>query len=480
MEDPTNLMMPTGVLIFHGPMDWQRLKAVIRERLLRFDRFRQRVTPSERPLETPYWEDDPKFNLSNHLKRIKLPPPGDQTVLQEVVSTLMSTPLDYARPLWQMHFIEGYGEGGAVVSRLHHSIADGIALMQVLLSLADAAPDAPVPGVPPQPALNGHEPRHSTLHLPRLPGLKAAERVAETLVHEGLEALFHPSHALDLARIGTKGTTAFGKLVLRYPDPKTVFKGPLGVAKRAAWSGPVPLREVKTIGQAMGGTVNDVLLTAVAGALRRYLLARGEEADGLDFRAVVPVNLRRPDEEFSLGNKFSLIFLSLPVGIADPVERLRELKRRMDDIKGSSEAAVAFGILNAIGMTPGAIQDLVVDIFGTKATGVMTNVPGPREKLYLAGTPLDTIMFWVPQAGHLGLGVSIISYAGQVRLGIATDAGLVPDPETIAAAFHAEFEALGAWVREKHAGRSRALQPMMQQLDEAIKSLEDMLDQPDA
>jgi WS/DGAT/MGAT family acyltransferase len=199
------------------------------------------------------------------------------------------------------------------------------------------------------------------------------------------------------------------------------------------------LPEIKLIGGELGGTLNDVLLTAMSGALRRYLLARGEKVEGLNFRAIVPVDLRKPGTEKELGNKFGLVFLSLPVGVVDPDERLGELRRRMDSLKGSLEAPVAFGILNTIGVMPQSLQDIVVNIFGLKGTAVMTNVIGPREQLYLAGAPLDSLMFWVPQSGHLGLGVSILSYNGHVWMGTITDAGLVPDPDAIIDAFHTEF-----------------------------------------
>jgi WS/DGAT/MGAT family acyltransferase len=202
------------------------------------------------------------------------------------------------------------------------------------------------------------------------------------------------------------------------------------------------LEAVKAIGRAVGGTVNDVLLAAVTGALRRYLLGRGALVDGVEIRAAVPVNLRAPDEPPSLGNRFGLVFLSLPIGVDDPLDRLYDLKQRMEAIKGSPEALVTFGVLQAMGMMTSQLQDVGVALFGSKATAVMTNVPGPRETIYLASAPVRELMFWVPQSGRLGLGVSIISYASQVWLGLATDAGLVPDPEMIIDAFHAEFELL--------------------------------------
>jgi len=197
----------------------------------------------------------------------------------------------------------------------------------------------------------------------------------------------------------------------------------------------------------MGSTVNDILLAAVTGALRRYLESRGESVDGLDIRVIVPVNLRPPQEQELFGNRFGLVFLSLPIGIQDPIQRLIVLKRRMDEIKASPEAIVALGILAAIGMTPTQLEDLIVTIFGMKGSAVMTNVPGPRRPLYLAGSQIENLMFWVPMPGNLSLGLSIISYAGKVVIGVASDAGLIPDPQSILDAFNVEFEALRRWGR---------------------------------
>jgi len=182
-----------------------------------------------------------------------------------------------------------------------------------------------------------------------------------------------------------------------------------------------------------------VLLTGVCGALRRYVEIRGGDIEGLDIRAVIPVNLRPEDAVGELGNKFGLVFLSLPIGIVPWRERLRELKRRMDALKTSSEAVVSFAVLNALGMASAEVESMAVSILGKKATAVMTNVPGPRQEIYMAGKAIRSMMFWVPQSARLGLGVSILSYAGQVRLGVATDAGLIPDPMTIIDAFQDEM-----------------------------------------
>jgi WS/DGAT/MGAT family acyltransferase len=455
MEDPTNLMMITCVLMFGETLDFARLTAVIERRLLRFGRFRMRVSHPYRRDGTPRWEVDPHFDLRSHVHRVALPAPGGQQELQELVSDLMSTGLDFSRPLWQFHLVEGYQGGSAVVARLHHAIADGIALVQVLLSLtddrADASPPAPVGEARPRAARSLLDTLGASVGV--------ALRDGEALVRE---ALAEPERLSEAARLGASGALALNKLVFMPPDTPTPLKGALGVQKRAAWSQPIPLDDIKAVGRLSRGTVNDVLINAVSGALGRYVARRGAPVAGLNVRAVVPVNLRPLDKPITeLGNKFGIVFLSLPLGIDDPFDRLLELKRRTEEIKRSPEALVAFGILNIIGASPPALSDLAVQLFGSKATAVMTNVPGPRQPIYLAGARIDKTMFWVPQSGHLGLGVSIFSYAGDVLLGVASDGGLVPDPEAIVADFHAELEDLIRLARAvgglpEHAREARA------------------------
>lgn len=443
MDEPANLMMINAVLTFSEPLTVEQIKQIVAERLLPLNRFRQRVGRPHSSLGSPYWETDPHLDLDEHIRRAELPPPGDQQALQELVSRLMSVPLNPARPLWQYHVVEDYQGGSALIARLHHCIGDGIELTKVLLSMTDTARESGMVTAPP-PRRRGRKGRVNRV-------LQAARQVGDEIVHDTLVAVRDPRRAIDLARLGTGGVLRLGQILFRMPDPQTAFKGPLGIEKRAAWSRRLPLADVKAVGKVTGGTINDVLLTAVAGGLRSYLLQRGEPVDGLSFHAVVPVNLRSLDSPITLGNKFGLVFLELPLGIADPVERLEAVKRHMDALKNSPEAPAIYGLLNVVGKGPVELESLLVAIFGTKATGVMTNVPGPRQQLYIAGAPLRDVMFWVPQSGRLGLGVSIISYNGGVLVGVATDAGLVPDPETIVAGFEHSFSEMMELVALLHA-----------------------------
>lgn len=435
MEDPTNLMMVTGVMALEGRVDPKRLRNVLDKRLAPFGRFHQRVVRPRSRAGLLHWEDDERFDIDNHFSHLALPPPGGERALRELVSEVMSTPLDFSKPLWHVQLVEGLQGGSVVVARVHHAIADGIALVRVLLSLMDSSPDAPV--VRRRPERDGGGGPLDWLPAALSRGVAAGQDLIE-----------NPGRVGEAARFGAHAAYRLGRLILLPPDPPTLFKGELGRRKRAAWSKPVPLTDFKKIGQSFGATVNDVLVATATGALRRYLERRGESTADVAIRASVPVNLRPLEDAHHLGNSFGLVFLTLPVGISDPARRLRAIKKEMDELKRSPEALVAYGVLGLMGATPVEVERVGLRFFGSKATTVLTNVPGPREPLYLAGRKLERIMFWVPQSGRLGLGISILSYAGGVMLGVATDEGLVPDPEKIVEAFEAEFEAL-----QKAAGR---------------------------
>jgi WS/DGAT/MGAT family acyltransferase len=441
MEEPANLMMITAVLWFDEPPDWERLKAVVRERMVeRFPRFRQRVVMPEGVLGAPHWQEDPDFSLEAHVGHAVVPPPGDRAALEELVSQWMSTPLERSRPLWQLHVVEGFGQGGALLARLHHALADGIALARVLLSLMDES--AVEEHFAPEPAPAPRAAQPGWLKLVR--GARSVVKGTRAALKRGAELFAEPIQLGDMVRTGARGAATLGRLAAMSADPLTVLRGPLGTAKRAVWSDPIPLEEVKALGRAMESTINDVLLAALTGALRRYLVERGGEP--VDVRAFIPVNLRPLDEPIprELGNRFGLVFLQLPVHEAEPRRRLKELKRRMDALKRSPEAAVTFGLLGVVGLMPTAVEQRIIEVLGPRGTLVMTNVPGPRHAVYLAGTRLAGLMFWVPQAAKVALGVSIFSYAGQVTVGVSVDAGLVPDPHRLVSAFQDELRALAA------------------------------------
>jgi diacylglycerol O-acyltransferase len=463
MEDPTNLMMVNGILIFKEEVDFDEFLEVVKHRWLRFDRFRQHVVHPRirRPLAGPRWEFDPYFDIHAHVHRVALPEPGDYATLQNFISDLASTPLDYTKPLWQCHFIEGYEGGTVIMSRLHHAIADGIALMYVLLSMADVTPEASLQHpTPPEETKREGRDNHwgllGSIAKRTSTAVSTTRSITGKLAQETVESITNPSHAVIRAIQGTDISMAAGRLIFRPPDPQTILKGKLGVSKRVAWSRPLSLADVKTIKNLCGGTVNDVLVSALTGGLRRYMIQREVPVDGISFRAAMPVNIRPPEKMEDLGNQFGVIYPTLPVGIADPIKRLNAVHEEMEALKGTPEAVVAFGILTGIGMSPAEAQTRMVDMFGSKASVVMTNVPGPQLPLYIAGKKLDAIMAWVPQSGRVSLGLSILSYNGKVFIGVISDEGLVPDPDSVLNGFYQEFDVLKDLAAKKQAEKDAA------------------------
>ncbi len=443
MDRPTNLMVINSVELFDEPLDWERVKQLIQSRLVdRYPRFRQRVIESRLPLRAPKWEDDPDFALEHHMHHLALPAPGDTAALQELVGDMMTMPLDRNRPLWHIYLVDGFGDGAAIINRMHHCIADGIALARVMLSLTDSAPDA---GIAP-PALDRHDVRSGG----RLSGsagptgrvLVRAGHGYVNAVRQGASLVASPSHAASLAgAVARDGATA-ARLLLTPADAASTIKGDPGISRRVAWSEPFSLAQVKHIARTHDATVNDVLMAALSGALRHYLQDRGDPVQ--EIQAMVPFNLRPLDQPVpqGLGNRFGLVFLPLPVGVSGSYRRLLEVHKRMDEIKQSRDGPISYALLSAIGLTPEPIERKVVDLFTGKGTAIVTNVPGPSEPVYLAGTPVRAVLVWAPTSGHIGMSVSIFSYRGDVTVGLMVDAALIPDPDRAVEQLETELDAL--------------------------------------
>ncbi len=512
MDSTTNLMMIVGVMIFDTPISVPRLKTLLEGRLLVYPRFRQHVIDDGM---TAHWVDDDKFDLDAHLRRVRLPGAGGERELQSMVADLASERLDKGKPLWQMHLVEHYGGGSALITRIHHCIADGIALIGVLLNMTDDDPNAPdtpreVPGLAkskvkkfskaPAPSFNifsalgplGEQLQAKlgpALHalapvagaaqqaLEQIPPLKAVETALESAMGEGARIgstvvakynrwVDNPAEAVDTAKMVGGFAQELAYLATMPNDSQTRLKGKTGTVKCVAWSEPLDLTRVKDVGYVLGCSVNDVLLASVAGAIRSYLVAKGDTVacDAL-LRAFVPVNLRPSGKEYKLGNQFGLVGLELPIGEANPVARVFEVRRRMNALKTGYQAVVSMALLGVVGYLPKAVQRQALGLLSDKGSAVMTNVPGPAKPLYLAGSKIAQNMFWVPQSGNVGVGVSILSYAGGVQFGLITDRKLCPDPEAIISQFEPEFNKLMTslmWLEKGYVGAdARAFDNML-------------------
>ena len=446
MDRPGNPMTIVGLMTTATPVPLADFRQLLEQRFLKFDRFRQR------PVTDAFgaaWVADPQFDLDRHIVVQRRPPRTDRQ-LQQLAARLAATPLDPARPRWQIHFVAHFGRGSAWILRIHHCYADGIAMIRVLLSMTEAADER-----------GTHRGRRRPRR--RLPSVVDLLPVINWVMplpapmSEALEGIMARSiRTFERLLLGvlTPGTTArraqqaggiageLVKVLAAADEPRTPLRGPLSGRKAVAWSEPLALERVHTTATTLGCTINDVLMSTIAGALGGYLRARRHDTEGLVIRATVPVNLRAPDGPLALGNEFGLVFVELPIGVRNPLERVYALHASMAALKGSMQPAMVLAMLNVLGTLPAPLQTRGIDLFSGKATAVVSNVPGPRTPLTIAGQRVSRMLFWVPQSGSIGLGISVLTYAGQVHFGMIADRAIVANPAAVVKRFEPELARL--------------------------------------
>lgn len=388
-----------GLFMLDGPVDESALRQRVAARLYIHPRFQQRVVEPKLHVRSPRWEAEPVGSFDQHFRKRSLPAPGGPAELHALVNELMNEPIDFRFSPWRMCLIEGYSAGAVVFCQLHHCMADGFALVELLLSMADE---------PIEPAAVPHHPKAA----------RAFSRIPRTV--------------LSLAHL----------LTMPF-DASTRFRGKLSGRRRVAWSAPIALERARNLAHARSSTINDVLMAVLSGALRSYVLERGDEPRG--FRAVMPVNLRtQPTAAIDQhsGNWFGLVFVDLPLAAAAPESRLQELKRSVDRIKHSEEPLASLVVLTLLGRVPQLVESAFKLLFARKGTIVVSNVIGPRHAFQMLGKRVREMMFWVPHPSGLSCGISMLSYDGAVRVGVRSDDALVPDPERLTQLFERE---LAAW-----------------------------------
>ncbi len=443
MDNEVNLMMIVGVWLMRPTLGYEALCERVSTKLLAYDRFGQKVVEDAAGAT---WVADDRFDIRHHVVREKLRTArgeDERAALQRRAAELANTPLDPSRPLWQFQLIERYDGGSALIARVHHCIGDGIALISVMLSITDGGTDPPSRGRRPA---TGDDWIADSVMRPLADISAKALAMADASLAKSLSMLSDPRQglrgAVDKARIASQVLADLAALALMPDDSPTRLKGKPDGRKVVAWSEPVALDRVKSVGKALGCSINDVLLACVAGAIGAYLRDAGDDPSGQEIRAMVPVNLRPLDQAWQLGNRFGLAPLVLPIGVDNPVDRVFAVRARMNELKTSFQPLLAFAVLAVAGLMIKPVQDAILGLFSKKATAVMTNVPGPAVPLRLCGATLRQTMFWVPASGDIGMGVSILSYAGGVQFGLITDRALCPDPQAVIDRFEPEFEKL--------------------------------------
>jgi WS/DGAT/MGAT family acyltransferase len=413
------------VAIMEGPPPpYDEFAARVRANLHEVPVYRQKVHFVPLALGRPVWVDDPHFNLAYHLRRTGLPAPGGDAELRLLVGRVMSQQLDRHKPLWEMWMIEGLsGNRWALITKVHHSMVDGVSGAELLSAILDEQPE-------PQP------PRADDWTPERQPlggelAVRAIAQRARSPFEAVRSALRSPRSATGRAAEAAQGLLTMSG-VLRPPGASSL-NGPIGPHRRWGWASS-QLSDVKEVRAALGGTVNDVVLTAIAGGFRELLESRAERTDRV-VRTLVPVSVRSAQERGEYNNRVSAIFADLPVGIADPVERLAAVRRQMEHLKHSHEAVAGDVLVGLSGFAPAMLLALglrtATHVPQRNVNTVTTNVPGPQRALYAAGRRMLECLPYVPLAGHVRVGVAIFSYNGTLSFGVTGDYDRAPDIDVL-------------------------------------------------
>jgi diacylglycerol O-acyltransferase len=432
-----------GLTILEGPPpSIDEFQEQIRWRLHLVPRYRHKLAHTALDSGRPVWIDDPSFNLEYHVRNTALPAPGGWEQLQALTARIFSQQLDRSKPLWEMWLIEGLEEDRfALISKTHHSLIDGIAGIDLATVLFDISPDPPQVQHSGRPWQPHREP--GSLELVAA-GLRGAVSAGVELAGSALEALAHPDRALSTAREAAEGV---GEIVWAglNPAPPTPLNVDIGPHRRFVGVGS-SLEDFKTVKNAFGCTVNDVVLAVVAGALRSFLIARGVRTEGVELRALVPVSVRAESEHHEAGNRIVVMRGPLPVYISDPRQRLRFVKEAMDGLKDSKQALGAEVIAGAQNFAPPTILAQASRLnFSTRLFNlIVTNVPGPQFPLYVLGRRMLEAypVAFLPE--HHALAVAIMSYNGQMNFGLLGDFDALHDIDSIGASIAAELAGLVA------------------------------------
>lgn len=442
LERTGQLLHVGGLYTVEGALDYDAMLADLGSRLHLIPRYTQRVVPVPFGLGLPTWEPARGFDLRLHVLHHTLRPPGDDEQLRRLASRLFAQRLDRSRPLWELHQIDGYrGDRSAIFAKVHHCMIDGVSGVQLMNVMFDPSPN-PAPFPPPP----------ETVPVPPLPTPSAQ---AWRAVREGFgNASARARYVVDLLRDPPRAMAelqqildALGEMLslALAPVPSTPFNGHVSTLRRIEWI-TFSLNEVKAVKNRLGGTVNDVVLTTIAAALRRYLEGRELDPDRMELRAMCPVNVRSSSEHLQLGNRVSAMVAPLPVGIFDPLERLRQVKAAMAMQKRSGESAKMSRMLDLMALLPPPLQAQLgwLPMSATPINTVCTNVPGPPVSLYVQGKRLETLVPMVPLAQGIGLAFAILSYADTLTIGVTLDPALIRDADHISAHLRDGFEELRA------------------------------------
>jgi len=444
VDNPNNLSIFTGLIELSAPIDIRAFRELVKRRLFHLMPFREKIIEDIDSPKQYFWIEDQQLDVRTHVELVRLKNENDQAELQQLMSDIISVPMDMRKPLWQFILVKKYKNGCAIIARIHQSLMDRVDLIQVLWNLSDTSSSES----------NQDNEAIANKERNKLQGLsdtihhlqsqiKMTLSTVQSMITGCLKPMTNPFFLIEKVRV-VMGTTSdrlgeIARIILMNPDSDSILKSDLGHKKQFVWSQSFSLQKILALSSATNASINVIFISTLAGAIKQYLKHRNDPVDYREIRAITPVDMRVSQGGYSGAVRFGLIPFDLPVHIKDPILRITEVKRRLQKLDSLPDAVSAFASMMRIGVSADTFAEKIAIPFSKKNSFLMTNTQGPNQTLYINNIPAHNIMFWLPRIGHIGLGTTILSYNQHVRLGVVCDSKQIPDPNQLIDAFERQL-----------------------------------------
>jgi WS/DGAT/MGAT family acyltransferase len=446
VDNPKNMSTFTGIIELSAPLEIRTLRELIKNRLLHLTPFKEKIIEEISSEKKYYWIEDQNLDVRTHVEQVRLKNKNDTAELQQLMSDVISVPMNMRKPLWQFLLVKNYQNGCAIIVRIHQCLMDRVDLIQVMWSLSDAY------------AMNARQDNSSTQFQQRnhwllskvIKNIRSTIHVslstARSMITDCLKPMTNPFFLIEKVRL-MMGTTSdkvaeIARIILMNPDSDSVLKAELGRSKQFVWSKSFPLDKINFLADATNASNNVIFISTLTGAIKKYLEHRKDPIDYREIRAITPVDMRMSSGGYSGSVRFGLIPFDLPVHIEDPILRIAEVKRRLQNLDRLPDAVSVFASMSRVGISAKTFSEKIALPFSQKNSLLMTNTQGPSQTLYINSIPVSNIMYWLPRIGHIGLGTTILSYNKNVRLGVVCDSNQMPDPNLFIDAFEKQLTQL--------------------------------------
>jgi WS/DGAT/MGAT family acyltransferase len=447
VDNANNLSIFTGLIELSAPIDVRTFRKLVQRRLLHLSPFREKIIEDVSDKGKYYWIEDQNLDVRTHVEVVRLKNENDPVELQKLMSDINSVPMDMRKPLWQFLLVKNYKKGCAIIARIHQCLMDRVDLIQILWSLSDTCEaDENQQNTSDE----FEQPEKWQRFTSKLQDIHAKMNISfstlRSMLTGCLKPMTNPFYLIEKIRL-LMGTSSdrigeIARIIFMNPDSDSLLKSDLGQTKQFVWSQNFPLEKIMSLSRATNASSNVIFISTLAGAIKEYLKFRKDPIDYREIRAVTPVDMRVNQGGYSGTARFGLIPFDLPVHIDDPVLRLSEVKRRLQNLDSLPDAVSVFSSMLRVGVSTETFIEKIALPFTKKNSLLMTNTQGPPQTLYINNIPASNIMFWLPRIGHIGLGTTILSYNQNVRLGVVCDSKQMPDPKQFIDAFERQLTRL--------------------------------------